>query len=86
MTAQELHRELLTPGVEERAGLTVYEAVGRDADLARAAWAFAHGMTILELDRRFPADADLDAAWERGIASVQADVGAESCVVASAPR
>jgi hypothetical protein len=24
-------------------------------------------MTILELDRRFPPDADLDAAWERGI-------------------
>jgi AcrR family transcriptional regulator len=69
MTAHELHRELLTPGVEERAGLSVYEAVGRDADLARAAWAFAHGMTILELDRRFPAHADLDAAWERGIAA-----------------
>jgi AcrR family transcriptional regulator len=67
MTAQELRRELLTPGVEERAGLSVYEAVGRDADLARAAWAFAHGMTILELDRRFPEHADLDAAWERGI-------------------
>lgn len=69
MTERELHRELLTPGVEERAGLSVYEAVGRDADLARAAWAFAHGMTILELDRRFPAHADLDAAWERGIAA-----------------
>jgi hypothetical protein len=24
-------------------------------------------MTILELDQRFPPDADLDAAWERGI-------------------
>jgi hypothetical protein len=30
-------------------------------------WAFAHGMTILELDRRFPPDADLDAAWRRGL-------------------
>ena len=67
MTERELQRELLTPGVEARAGRTVYEAVGRDADLARAAWAFAHGMAILELDRRFPADADLDAAWSRGI-------------------
>jgi AcrR family transcriptional regulator len=67
MTEHELHRELLTPGVEARAGLSVVEAVGGDADLARAAWAFAHGMTILELDRRFPPDADLDAAWERGI-------------------
>jgi AcrR family transcriptional regulator len=69
MTEGELARELLTPGAEGRAGRTVYEAVGRDADLARAAWAFAHGMTILELDRRFPAGADLDAAWERGIAA-----------------
>jgi hypothetical protein len=24
-------------------------------------------MTILEIDRRFPPDADLDAAWRRGI-------------------
>ena len=48
MTERELRRELLSPGVEERAALPVYEAVGRDRDLARAAWAFAHGMTILE--------------------------------------
>jgi len=67
MTERELQRELLTPGVEARAGRAVYEAVGRDPDLARAVWAFAHGMTILELDRRFPVDADLDAAWSRGI-------------------
>jgi hypothetical protein len=67
MTERELNRELLTPGVEQRAGRPVYEAVGRDPDVARAAWAFAHGMTILELNRRFPPDADLDAAWERGM-------------------
>jgi AcrR family transcriptional regulator len=67
MTERELRRDLLTPGAEARAGRYVYEAVGEDANLARAAWAFAHGMTILELDHRFPADADLDAAWSRGI-------------------
>ena len=67
MTAHELNRELLTPGVEERAARPVVEAVGGDSDLARAAWAFAHGMTILELDRRFPPEADLDAAWRRGL-------------------
>lgn len=67
MTERELDRGLLTPGVEERAGLPIYEAVGRDRDRARAAWAFAHGMTILELNRRFPRDADLEAAWERGL-------------------
>jgi AcrR family transcriptional regulator len=69
MTERELQRDLLTPGIEARAGRTIYEAVGRDTDLARAAWAFAHGMTILELDRRFPPGADLDAAWARGIAA-----------------
>jgi AcrR family transcriptional regulator len=69
MTERELHRDLLTPGVEDRAGRTVFEAAGRDRDLARAAWAFAHGMTILELDNRFPPDADLDAAWARGLAA-----------------
>lgn len=67
MTERELQRDLLPPGVEDRAARPVYEAVGRDPDLARAAWAFAHGMTILELDRRFPPDADLEAAWERGL-------------------
>jgi len=67
MTAHELNRELLAPGVEERAARPVVEAVGGDRDLARAAWAFAHGMTILELDRRFPPEADLDAAWRRGL-------------------
>jgi AcrR family transcriptional regulator len=77
MTERELHRDLLSPGVEARAGLPVYEAVGRDPDLARAAWAFAHGMTILELDRRFPPDADLDAAWACGIRAFTPTMGAK---------
>jgi AcrR family transcriptional regulator len=72
MTERELQRDLLTPGSEARAALPVYEAVGRDVDLARAAWAFAHGMTILELNRRFPPDADLETAWERGISAFAA--------------
>jgi AcrR family transcriptional regulator len=67
MTERELRRELLAPGVEDRAALPLVQAVGGDLDLARAAWAFAHGMTILELDRRFPPDADLEAAWQRGL-------------------
>ena len=62
-----LDRELLVPGAEDRAALPVVRAVGGDRDAARALWAFAHGMTILELDGRFPADADLDAAWRRGL-------------------
>ena len=67
MTARELDRSLLAAGVEERAAATVVAAAGGDGDLARAMWAFAHGMTILELDRRFPPGADLDAAWRRGL-------------------
>ncbi len=69
MTARELDRDLLADGVEERAGATLVTAAGGDGDLARAIWAFAHGMLILELDRRFPPGADLDAAWERGLAA-----------------
>jgi AcrR family transcriptional regulator len=69
MTERPLERDKLAPGVEDRAGMPVYHAVSGDLDLARAAWAFAHGMTNLELNRRFPPDADLDAAWQRGIAA-----------------
>jgi AcrR family transcriptional regulator len=64
MTERPLDREGLTPGVEDRAAQRVAEIFG---DRARAAWAFAHGMTILELNDRFPPGADLDAAWEQGI-------------------
>jgi AcrR family transcriptional regulator len=67
MTERPLAREQLAAGVEDRAARPVYQAVGEDLDLARAAWAFAHGMTNLELNDRFPPDADLDAAWARGI-------------------
>jgi len=66
MTERPLARERLEPGVEDRAAAPIVAAIG-DADGARAMWAFAHGMTILELNGRFPPGADLDAAWERGI-------------------
>jgi AcrR family transcriptional regulator len=67
MTDRELRRDLLMPGVEDRAGRTIYRAAGEDADRARAAWAFAHGMALLELTNRFPPGADIDAAWREGI-------------------
>jgi len=66
MTERPLDREHLTPGAEERAAAPVLRAAG-DPVTARAVWAFAHGMTILELNGRFPPDADLDAAWRRGL-------------------
>jgi AcrR family transcriptional regulator len=67
MTDQALRRDLLIPGVEDSAGRPVYLAVGEDPNRARAAWAFAHGMTMLELTSRFPPGADIDAAWEEGV-------------------
>jgi hypothetical protein len=29
-------------------------------------WSFAHGMVILELDRRYPDGSDLDRTWRAG--------------------
>ena len=75
MTERPLARELLTPGVEERAAQPVVRAAGGDPDLARALWAFAHGMTVLELNERFPAGADLDAAWREGLRALRASEG-----------
>ena len=72
MTDQELRRDLLVPGVEARAGRPIFVAAGSERDRARAAWAFAHGMTMLELTKRFPPGADIDAAWDAGIAAFRA--------------
>jgi AcrR family transcriptional regulator len=66
MTDRPLPRDLLPKGLEERAAAPIVIAAG-DPDRARAAWAFAHGMVALELAGRFPEDADLDAAWQRGL-------------------
>ena len=67
-----LNRPLLNPGSEEGAAAPGIQAAGGDESLARAAWAFAHGMTILELNDRFTEGADLDVAWRRGITALQA--------------
>jgi AcrR family transcriptional regulator len=67
MTERPLARELLPAGLEERAAAPLVTAVGGDPDVARAAWAFAHGMIMLELNERFPPGADLDAAWRAGM-------------------
>jgi AcrR family transcriptional regulator len=66
MTSGPLPRERMRPGVEAR-GAAPMLCVIPDPDLARAVWAWAQGMTILELDGRFPPDADLDAAWTQGV-------------------
>lgn len=72
LTERRLDHEGLAPGVEERSRRPIVDAVGGDIHLARAFWAFAHGMAILELDQRFAPDADLDAAWNRGLDAFRA--------------
>lgn len=69
MSQGRLPRERLVPGAEARAATAVIAAVGDDPDRARALFAFAHGMVILELDDRFPPGADLDAAWAHGLSA-----------------
>jgi len=65
-----LPRQHLPPGLEDRTAAPVLRVAGSQAR-ARALWAFAHGMVMLELDHRFPPDADLDRAWQAGIAAFQ---------------
>ena len=67
MTERPLDRNRLPPGLEERAATPLLTAVGGDPDLTRAAWAFAHGMIMLELNERFPPGAGLDDAWRAGM-------------------
>ncbi|MBJ7456805.1 MAG: TetR/AcrR family transcriptional regulator [Thermoleophilia bacterium] len=62
-----LPRDRLPEGLEARAGAPLVAAAGRDPDRARAAWAFAHGMVMLELTGRFPPGADIGAAWREGV-------------------
>lgn len=71
MTERPLAREQLPPGLEDRAAAPLVTVMGGDPDRARAAWAFAHGMIMLELNDRFPPGADLDAAWRAGLAAFE---------------
>jgi AcrR family transcriptional regulator len=71
MTDQPLPRDRLPAGLEDRTAAPLLHATG-DPQLARAFFAFAHGMVLLELTRRLPAGADPQAAWHEGIAAFQA--------------
>jgi len=62
-----LLRDQLPDGLEQEVAEIVVDVVGGDPDLARALWAFAHGMADLELAGRFPPGADLDKAWRVGV-------------------
>ena len=70
LTEGRLPRESLPEGLESRTALPLTMIAGGE-DRARAIWAFAHGMIVLELDGRFPPSADLDAAWEVGLTAFE---------------
>ncbi|MGC7097380.1 TetR/AcrR family transcriptional regulator [Amycolatopsis lurida] len=74
MNSGPLPRHLLPAGVEDRAAFPLVRVAGNDKNLARAIWAFAHGMVILELDGRFPPGADLAGAWRTGLSAFGAPV------------
>ena len=71
MTGGRLDRVRLTPGIENWSA----EPLGAPfshPETARAFWGFLHGMTILEIDGRFPPRADLDRSWQQGVAAFSA--------------
>jgi AcrR family transcriptional regulator len=68
MTDRPLPLEHLPAGVQDRAAAPLLVITGSLAR-ARALWAFAHGMVQLELARRLPPDADVEAAWQEGVAA-----------------
>ena len=87
MTQGPLPRNQMQTGIEAHAAAPLQAVVG-DPDLARAVFAFAHGLTLLELDGKAPPDADVDATWARGIAALsdQCSRAGRSGPCAAAPR
>lgn len=77
MTDRPLPREHLPAGLEDRAAAPLLRAAGT-LTRARAIWAFAHGMVLLEAAQRFPPGADLGPAWREGITAFQADASPSS--------
>ena len=67
-TDEPLPRDRLPPGLEATAAEPLLSVFG-DEHVARAAWASAHGLVMLELAGRFPPAADLDAAWAAMVAA-----------------
>jgi AcrR family transcriptional regulator len=70
MTDRPLPRADLPPGLEERTAAPLVRATGSPVR-ARAAWAFIHGMVLLELTGRFPDDGLTEQAWQAGIAAMR---------------
>jgi AcrR family transcriptional regulator len=70
---QRLQRELLPLGLEAWVLGQVVAAAGGSHLTARVLWAQLHGLVDLELQGRFPADADMDKSWEQVIQNFESD-------------
>lgn len=70
-TSGRLDRSRLPEGLEDRAAAPLWAAAGEDEDRARAIWAAAHGLAVLEISGRFPDGADIDAAWAAMVAAFE---------------
>jgi len=70
MTERPLPREQLPAGLEAGTAAPLLRATG-DPARARAAWAFMHGLTLLELNDRLPSDELTEPAWCIGIQQFQ---------------
>lgn len=71
MTERPLPRDDMPPGLEERTAAPLVRATG-GAARARAAFGFIHGMVVLEMNGRFPADGLTETAWAQGIEAFRA--------------
>src|SRR6266511_3425627 len=70
MTNRPLPRDQLPAGVEDRAATPLLRVTG-ELTRARAFWAFAHGLVLLEIAERLPTGADIDAAWREGVTAFE---------------
>jgi AcrR family transcriptional regulator len=61
-TTGPLARDPLPPGLEDWAGEPFLLVTG-DPHRAQALWALAHGLVLLEIDRRTPDQSQLDTTW-----------------------
>jgi hypothetical protein len=74
MTDRPLPRQDLPAGLEARTAAPLQRATG-DPSRARAAWAFIHGMVLLELTGRIPQDDLTEQAWRTGIDAMRPAAG-----------
>lgn len=67
-TSGTLPRSELPAGLEEWSGAPFFLVCDGDPYRAQALWSLAHGMVILELDRRYPTGRAPDETWQAAAA------------------